>query len=554
MGTYPTKHMTEDTESSFGAIAKTLIVGGGLLAFLIAGFWFWRPWWHWLVYGLTVKYPGVLQWMIIGGVLVSIALAWILLSNLDDDDTSEEESSRRRSRRTRDDNSLDVSRGQQLLLGLGVVVFVGGLLFGGVVGSVYTNTHMAETTNNEVTDIDELPETDAENARILPYEVGYEYSKNSLQYPRHHLEGGDITYINGTPHWSYALAPDGTINSLWATEQQGGVYANMSTSGNDVSVQEQQFDKGQGMAVWRNYEWQLKKDNYFVDYQDPMMVPHEGEQYIVTPYIEHDREFRLTPVPQMYSVPEFGGVAIMDADGNIEHVAADDTQDHPVLEDQRVYPYDLAQFEVESTRYQHGAINKWFYHEDELELAPAPGEGNDQPFTVTTEDGIKYFTAAEPWGDASGIYQVWVHDGQTGEMERLQVDVSSAMVGPNAATEYVMTNIDRQGLAPVEPVPLVRDGTLYWQVKVLPDDGRGIAVTAFVNAENSDDITMVETDSDIRAFLKANGSVEEADLGDESDVSGDSGSTMVITIEHADGTTEDIVVEEGSTITIESDD
>ena len=553
----------DDTKSEAeGGQFKRYALIGALAVFLIGGFWFWRPWWHWLAYTVVYKAPGMLQWLLVG---TGICLTMYVVNARADGEEDDETGRSRRSHRTRHRGFTatawhkatgNLSTKKTALFGLGILVMVGGLIVGLVAGGVYANLAMSESVEDRMTTVDTLPDTDEDNPRILPYEVSKDYAQNSMQYPRHKMAGGDITYIDGTPHWSYGLAPDGMMNSLFAAKQEGAVYVDMTTSDSSVTVKETTFEKGQGMAVWRNYEWQLLKHEYTADYQDPMMVPHEGDQYMVIPYIEHDHKVRFTPLPQVYSVPEFGGVKIMHSDGTIEDVSPSEVSDHPVLEGQRVYPYDLARFEVNSMRYKHGAINKWFFHDEELQLAGTPGEGNEQPFTVTTDEGIRYVTAVEPANSGSGVYQVWIHNAQTGEKQVLQLNQSSSLTGPTAATEYVMTEIDRKGLEPVEPIPAVIDDTLYWQVKVLPDDGRGIKYTAFVNAETKD-VTLVREDADVKAFLSDSDEVpdvtESDSDGSESEAT-DESSTLVITIEHADGSTEQIEVEEGASITIENGD
>ena len=581
--------MTEDNGSSDSdgrlPVGRRTLALAGVALFLIAGFWFWRPWWHWLFYSLVYRAPGLTQWLVIGG---GLSAGTYVLATRSTDENQEADNGRRSRGYSRPGYTErawrratgDMERNQKAVFVLGLFIALGGLVVGPLAGGVYANVEMADRVEGEVTHVNTLPDTDAENPRVLPKEVADEYAENSFQYQRHKLGGGDITYINGTPHWTYGIEPEG-INS-YVINQEGGVYVDMTSDDSDVSVRETEFKRGQGMAVWRNHRWQVAKSNYWIEQKDTMVVPTEEGQYLVTPYREHDLEFRFTPLPQVYSVPEYGeekngllhraavflglaeegeqygGVKVVHPDGTIENIEPNEAADHPIVEEQRVYPYDQTRFEVESMAYKHGAVNKWFFHDEQLEVRDAPGDDNEQPFTVTTTDGIKYIVAAEPAESGSGVYQIWVADAQTGEMEMLELDEPET--GAAAATEYVMTAIDRSGLYPVEPIPVVVDDQLYWQVKVLPEDGRGIKATAFVNADSTD-VTMVETDDDIRAFL-AGSSVDEATLGDseggsdEADDGGseDSSSTLVITIEREDGSTEEITVEEGATVTIENQD
>lgn len=52
----------------------------------------------------------------------------------------------------------------------------------------------------------------------------------------------------------------------------------------------------------------------------------------------------------------------------------------------------------------------------------------------------------------------------------------------------------------VEPLPFVRDNTLYWKVAVIPGDAAGIAYQAFVDSRNNN-VFAVETDAEVAAFI-----------------------------------------------------
>ena len=180
------------------------------------------------------------------------------------------------------------------------------------------------------------------------------------------------------------------------------------------------------------------------------------------------------------------------------------------LAGQRLYPFELTRRSVAATKYRNGILNTFTSHEEEIELAAVPGEGNDQPFTVMTEDGIAYVAAVEPYGEAQGLREVWSVDARTGEYERFPVEES--LLGPRKATDFVRqaartTDWDR--FDPSEPIPVVVDDTFYWEVRVVPTDSSGISYVAFVNAESSD-VTEVETRRAVSAFMRG----ERAGPGD----------------------------------------
>lgn len=506
-----------DVEMPWRALGTTAVV----FAVIVIGFiYLTRPVWHGLIYGLVYKAPGSLQWLAVGSLL------WVYAS---------------------------VRNRPVVRLAAIAVLVLGVFLVGPLASSIYAQEHIAnERVGPNTADIETLPETDAEHPRLLPRSVGKEYAQNSLQYPRHKLGGGDITKINGSLHWSYSLAPDGALNSLFI-QQRGAVFANMETMDKDVSVTEKRMPCGEGMAITDNYQWKMQKDRYWVSHQsdDTFAVKHDdGDLTLATPYITHEYHFRLTPIPQVYTTPEFSGVATVDSECRIDHLSKQEALQSNLLEGQNFYPYDLARFEVNSMRYQHGAVNKWLFHEDELEIASVPGDGNDQPFTVQTEGGLKYIIAVEPWGEAQGIYQIWVTDARTGERELYQQDMKNSMLGPQKASNYVRKAnpiVDWNRMEPSEPIPVVVDGDLYWEVRVVPSDSAGVAYTSFVNADTGDVFT-VETGDKARAFLRGEDVPETPENGSDNRQS--PGDQLVVTIQYANGTKENITVDANSSVTI----
>jgi len=469
---------------------------------LAAVLWFVRPWLHPLVYGLLYRSPGLLQWFVLAVGLGTAGLFAV-------------------------ESRPWVGR---VLLGLAVVSALL-TVAAPLVGAEYGNERLADEVQSQVTSLEEIPETTTDRPRILPQAVAAQYAQNSLQFPRHQLAGDGVTFLDGTPHWSYSLQPDGLVNTF-VGKQAGAVFVNMSTQRKQVRVLEQEFDCGQGQLVTDDYLWQLRKSKYTVAYQDAFAVSQGGDLHLAIPYIRHAHRFRATPIPQVYTVPRFGGVALVDTDCSVTHLSPSEARTNEVLEGQRFYPYRLARMQVNAMQYQNGILNKWFTHEDQLEIAPLPGEDNDQPFTVTTRAGITYVIAAEPWGNAAGIYQIWTIDGRTGDLARYKTSMDQAMLGPRKAANFVEKDNPRVNwntMSPSEPLPVVRDGTLFWEVRVVPDSAAGVTYTAFVNADTGD-VVRYDTDREIKRFIQ--GRVAEDGTGDDGPTGPDGDLVVVIVDEN----------------------
>lgn len=423
-----------------------------------------------------------------------------------------------------------------------VVFFIAGIFFSGA----FAKIDMADRVQSESEEINNIPDTSVENVRIMPQAVARNLARNSLQTPKYRLSNGDISFINGTPQWSWSLVPDSIVNH-YIEKQIGGVYVNQSDiKQNIVTKDEARFKYGNGMGLRDNIYWQLIREDYWASYQDSFVFPEGGEQHIAVPYVKHDVRFKF---PFFYSVPKFGGVKLVEQDGTIQNLSPSEVSKNEELSGQNYYPYDLARFKVESMYYRTGSIiNAHFIHDNQIVVPTVPGQGNNQPFTVPTEEGIKYFVAAEPYGSTSnGVKEMWIIDGKNGETKYIKYDDN--MRGARKAIESVMGEpeisrlTDAQG---VEPLPVVVDNDLYWMIRVVPSTSARVSKVAFLNAKNGD-IKIVSTNQEIRSFLSGNTEVIQQPT-QQNNIS--ISSALSVQIQRENGTLENKTIQEGGSITI----
>jgi putative effector of murein hydrolase LrgA (UPF0299 family) len=493
----------------------------GPIAFLVvllaclAFAWYARPWLQPLVYGLYTS-PG----FVLVGVLVLAVLAAISLGS-----------------------GLPSRFTIRAVLVAGFVL----VLVVSTVGGWYAGATLSAETMAGAQRSATLEESDPTSPRIVTRAVADRYASNTLQTPRYRVTGGDITVYNGTPYWSYALAPDG-VRNRYTLDQNGTVLVDMTEQNADVDARPADIDAGIGTAWYNNYDWTLKKrGEYLANYHDPFMVidPSTDEQYVAVPYTTP--EFHWLPVP--YTTPEWGGVALLDSNGSIEMLSPNEARAHPALREQKLYPFSLARKKVAATKYRNGILNTFSVigsHRGEIELAEVPGEGTDQPFFVLSAKGPRYVVAVEPYGEAQGLREVWNVNPRTGSYERYVPNES--LVGARKATDFVRQDADLSRLSwgsftPAEPVPAVVDGQLYWEVRIVPNDGSGVSYVAFVNARNTD-VRAFSTTAGVERFLRSNESVtgtvgtNASEGGDTANAGGPSR-----TAAPADGSGEGIVVQ-----------
>jgi len=437
----------------------------GLLGLVVLALaWFFRPWLHTLVYGIytTPVFPLAAA--------LGLGVALVL----------------RRQLGTLVDGQV------------GFAVFVVALVVGSSAAGLLAGAQLGQDTMARADTADSLSQTDPTRPRVVTKSVAERYASNTLNFPQYRIAGGDITVRKDTPYWSYALAPDGSFNH-YTKRQHGTVLVDMTQQNAEVDTVVGDMERGVGPAFYNNYRFAtLKRANYLVEYEDPFMVVNEGEQYVAVPYTKP--EFHWLPLP--HTTPAWGGVVLVHGDGEIEDLSPSAARDHPALSEQKLYPFDLARESVAATKYRNGIVNTFTSHEDEIEVAPVPGEGNDQPFLVFTESGPEYVVAVEPYGQAQGLKEVWTIDARTGEYETYSPDAS--LFGARKATDYVRQaarTTDWNRFRPSEPIPVVVDDQLYWEVRVVPEDSSGVAYIAFVNARSSD-VHEVSTTPEVTAFLQ----------------------------------------------------
>lgn len=394
-----------------------------------------------------------------------------------------------------------------------VVALVLAILVGVPTGMLEERT-LAEQTMASATEVETFPAVNEANPRITPRDVSDVTTRGSVSYRKYRLGPSDIARMeDGRLGWSYSIEPEGVRNSL--VEHQPGVVVSDMTSQEDReirAVDDRSFAVGEGMALTRSADWNLKKSDYWAQYRDdPVEFVHEGDPYLAYPKTGH--EWHLAPLP--HTTPTWEGVALVHEDGTIEHLSPAEAREHPVLEGQRLYPLYNTEREMAALGYRNGIVNQLPVvgaHEGEIEVARLPaGAGNSQPFVIDLAgERMSYVTAMEPYGeDTRGLDEVWFADATTGEY-RYYATGSETLTGPERAMGIVRS-ADTQtnwgdDFEVVEPVPVTVDDELWWHAKVVPTDFTDVSRNVFVNAHTGEAVAADDTDA-IVEFL-AGGDLE----------------------------------------------
>jgi hypothetical protein len=375
----------------------------------------------------------------------------------------------------------------------------------------------------EAEQIKEMPDTTG--IRFLPYAVAARFGQNTQDDSTIVLgEFEPLDNGEGGIDWVAPREPNGLYNSL--VQNQDGVMV-IRPDGSAETVN-QEFRRGEGMALYRNVNWKLKREKFFAHHTNQYYVLDGEELLGVVPYISYRFSF-----PVM--VPKWGGVLVVHPDGEVENLSPEEAVRDGRFEGERLYPEQLARRVGDVWKYRNGYWNTWFAHENEAQIPqidasgqqaaadsqPATLEGtsaNQMPFLIPTGEGPQWFSAAEPYGGSFSMYRGIYVDAHSGEVTYFKPDTGSALIGVNKALDYAKATFPNYqwGLNAVilEPRPVVKDKTLYWMATITNADTAGVNQTVMVNASEQGEVTVLETYEDVVAF------VEGEDTGETVNVEG----------------------------------
>ena len=370
-------------------------------------------------------------------------------------------------------------------------------------------------------EIGQMPDTTG--LRYLPYDVAARFGLNTQDEPT--LVLGDFEPLDnggGGIDWVAPREPNGLWNSL-VNNQDGAVVIRPDGSAETVN---QEFRRGEGMALYRNVGWQLKRERFFAQHTNQYYVLDGEELLGLVPYISYRFSF-----PVM--VPQWGGVLVVHPDGEIEDLSPQEAINDGRFEGERLYPEELARKVGDVWKYRNGYWNTWFAHKDEAQIPridapegqstldeqPNTTQGtstNEMPFLIPTGDEPQWFLAAEPYGRSFSMYQGIYVNGHNGEVAYFKPDAGSALIGVNKALDYAKAAFPNyqwgQNAVILEPRPIVKDETLYWMATITNAEKAGVNQTVMVNASKQGEVTVLETYDDVVAFVEGENTGETVNV------------------------------------------
>ncbi|CAN5770374.1 hypothetical protein BH23ACT11_BH23ACT11_17560 [soil metagenome] len=359
----------------------------------------------------------------------------------------------------------------------------------------------------KATEIKEMPDTTG--VRFLPYDVAARFGQNTQDDSTLVLGGFEpLDNEEGGIDWVSPREPNGPWNSI-ANNQDGAMVIEPDGS---AEIVDQEFRRGEGMALYRNVAWKLKRKKYFAHHTNQYYIMDGKELLGIVPYISYRFSF-----PVM--VPKWGGVMVVHPDGETEKLTPEEAVNDERFEGERLYPEQLARKVGHVWKYRNGYWNTWFAHEDEAtiprinasEESPSSTldeatSTNQMPFLIPTQEGPQWFLAAEPFGRSFSMYRAIYVNAHSGEITFFKPDAGSALIGVNKALDYAKATFPNyqwgQNAVILEPRPVIKDENLFWMATITNADKAGVNQTIMVNASKQGEVTVLETYEDVTAFVE----------------------------------------------------
>jgi len=380
------------------------------------------------------------------------------------------------------------------------------LFFFLVFGSALQQVRFYDSLQAEA--LDEIPET--EGVRYLPLEIAARAAQNRANEPRVAL--GDFEPLPGGPGeplgYVAPRVPNGGFN-VFTYEQQG--VAVVDGEGGVETLREP-FKYGEGMSITDNVRWQLIQRRFWATPADPYYSVNGDEVLMLVPYLKYRLSFPVT-------IPYWAGTFVVHPDGEIEDLSKEEILADRRFADERLYPDELARRAADSLAYQNGIWNAWVTRRDVPEVPDIENTDNEMPYLLSTENGLAWYTALEPYGPSNAIYTMLYTDAHTGEHRVYKLPLDRALIGPNRSFGFV-TNAypdfqwirtsaggETGNVLSIEPRPVVRpdpesgERVLYWMLSVTTRDSPGINLTAFVDSRDGA-VTGLDSYEQVLAFAR----------------------------------------------------
>ncbi len=337
----------------------------------------------------------------------------------------------------------------------------------------------------------ELPEISS--ARIMPYEVAEQISSSGFDSSTDRLAQTHMVIDSaGRMNWTFGQVPNGFFR-YWTKKSQGLAAQPADQTTRELTLTKGEFKYSPNTGLTDSIYWQLYRRHYFSSIPEIVfMLNDAGEPVIVAPFIKY-RGFWT-------KVPYLAGVYVVSTDGQIEELSPEEAAKTPYLaRSGQIVPASLARRIQESYKYKNGIWNRFFVHEDQIEISDT--EDNTQPYlTAIADSNPQWISTAEPYGKSYATKAILLTDSVTAKT-RVWKPAEDASLSGNARALEVVRGLAIPGVLfsrfkAVEPRPIIHRGRLQFLVSVIPDSANTVTKSVIVDAASNKAVATFNHDTD----------------------------------------------------------
>lgn len=335
--------------------------------------------------------------------------------------------------------------------------------------------------------------------RIFFKFIVYCYVIDMIEYVCYIFSDGYLMMLNGIFVWGFYIVFDGVWNFI-RFKDKGVLFVDMGMIQVKMQCIEEEFQVGLGMQFFDNLNWVFYKKYYFVDLDFLRVLYYNGKFYIVVFYIFYD--FKV-----FYMVLKWGGVFIVDEDGNVEDLSFEEVIKDECFKDFFIFFENFVRDVVEVQNYWKDSVfvnikNFWFYYENQIEFIDVSNQGNRQFFLVVVIDGGKYWMmVVEFYGKVYGLVVIYFMNVCMGEMSQVKFEIF--LMGLVKVIDYVkkvFLIFDWSQFMVVELIFVFIDGMFWWCVVIILWSGLGVVKIVFVNVEIKE-VKIFEDEREVKEFF-----------------------------------------------------
>jgi hypothetical protein len=365
-----------------------------------------------------------------------------------------------------------------------------------------------------------LVETDPNNVRFTPPAIAHQQMLQRLGDSQYTIESNLVNAVDIDGGFGYAapITPDGLVPIFSAKVKGVMIFDDRPEIPDGMQVRSvtepNGWQVGEGMRISTNLQLNLYRNDPFADYQIYYLEVRPGSFLGVASRVKYRPTWMLT------FVPYWDGVTLIYPDGHLEVLSVQQAQADVRLRGKRLYPENLARWQVEARRFDSGMWSGLYNRPGMIRIPTLQGS-HEMPFLIDGLDKSQYWLiATEPNGTSYSLYRIYYVDAHDGT--RSVYSCPAGLVGPDKAVQLIQSapqfksvnwkSEDKEGgekesssnvsLRAIETTYLTRGGQLYWKATVTNGQMSQVSFTVVMDALRTKTVNGFDDRASFQAWLE----------------------------------------------------